>query len=360
MLDLTEDQVSASTKEATTAEMASNASRNSEQLIDLTDPEVCANFIMEDSHLDLLQHDQCASQDSKIKLEDSLDGSVPLPSTTNDSSGDKQDNLKSSPSATIRNADKPIMPSADEDHYYSYRARNLTVDEGEDELTQADVNSEDEDFEEHEDNDAEHVLDGLDEQSADYELTDDESDDSSADEVESKPSKKRHRKAETGSQANKRTKYGKAKDTGLFHRRPGVDEDDELPLEAGLGDLLQNYMNGDVFADISNSKGRDRQPTFDATHRVKAMQQMRKELSKASRKELKQLNKDILDVGNRRIRPTSDGLFNINGMVCNLEHYQVAGVVKMRRREQQKEQPRGGLLADQMGLGKTVMMLGTY
>lgn len=48
----------------------------------------------------------------------------------------------------------------------------------------------------------------------------------------------------------------------------------------------------------------------------------------------------------------------VKGMKTALKHYQVLGSAFMRRRENSVQEPRGGLLADQMGLGKTLMMLG--
>ncbi|KAI8942436.1 hypothetical protein NX059_000506 [Plenodomus lindquistii] len=50
-------------------------------------------------------------------------------------------------------------------------------------------------------------------------------------------------------------------------------------------------------------------------------------------------------------------LWLVKGMKTSLKHYQVLGSAFMRRRENSVEEPRGGLLADQMGLGKTLMML---
>ena len=45
-------------------------------------------------------------------------------------------------------------------------------------------------------------------------------------------------------------------------------------------------------------------------------------------------------------------------MKTSLKAYQVLGSAFMRRRENALEEPKGGLVADQMGLGKTLMMLG--
>ena len=51
------------------------------------------------------------------------------------------------------------------------------------------------------------------------------------------------------------------------------------------------------------------------------------------------------------------GNWSVKGMRSTLKHYQIMGTAFMRRRENDTVEPRGGILADQMGLGKTVMML---
>lgn len=52
------------------------------------------------------------------------------------------------------------------------------------------------------------------------------------------------------------------------------------------------------------------------------------------------------------------GNWLVRGMTTSLKGYQVLGTAFMRRRENDDKEPRGGLMADQMGLGKTLMMLG--
>jgi SNF2 family DNA or RNA helicase len=47
----------------------------------------------------------------------------------------------------------------------------------------------------------------------------------------------------------------------------------------------------------------------------------------------------------------------VKGMKVSLKPYQILGVSFLRSRENATEEPRGGILADQMGLGKTIQML---
>ena len=44
-------------------------------------------------------------------------------------------------------------------------------------------------------------------------------------------------------------------------------------------------------------------------------------------------------------------------MKTTLKHYQILGTAFMRRRETGSDRPRGGIMADAMGLGKTLMSL---
>jgi hypothetical protein len=54
------------------------------------------------------------------------------------------------------------------------------------------------------------------------------------------------------------------------------------------------------------------------------------------------------------------GNWLVRGMKTSLKGYQMLGSAFMRRRENDTQEPKGGLMADQMGLGKTLMMLGKY
>ncbi|KAI7223161.1 hypothetical protein KC333_g604 [Hortaea werneckii] len=60
--------------------------------------------------------------------------------------------------------------------------------------------------------------------------------------------------------------------------------------------------------------------------------------------------------GTNPIRAAPDGNWKLKGMRTTLKHYQILGTSFMRKRESGAE-PRGGILADQMGLGKTLMSL---
>ena len=62
--------------------------------------------------------------------------------------------------------------------------------------------------------------------------------------------------------------------------------------------------------------------------------------------------------GKGSVKSDKRGGWLVKGMKTSLKAYQVLGSAFMRRRENALEEPKGGLVADQMGLGKTLMMLG--
>ncbi|KAF1948372.1 hypothetical protein CC80DRAFT_431711 [Byssothecium circinans] len=61
--------------------------------------------------------------------------------------------------------------------------------------------------------------------------------------------------------------------------------------------------------------------------------------------------------GHGAARISGPNMWLVKGMATSLKPYQLLGSAFMRRRENSADEPRGGLLADQMGLGKTLMML---
>ncbi|KAF1839467.1 hypothetical protein BDW02DRAFT_635750 [Decorospora gaudefroyi] len=61
--------------------------------------------------------------------------------------------------------------------------------------------------------------------------------------------------------------------------------------------------------------------------------------------------------GKGAVKSDGNSMWIVKGMRTSLRGYQILGVAFMRRRENAVDEPKGGLMADQMGLGKTLMML---
>ncbi|CAI6332506.1 unnamed protein product [Periconia digitata] len=104
------------------------------------------------------------------------------------------------------------------------------------------------------------------------------------------------------------------------------------------------------------------EPTFNASNKQEAFKQMLSSLTVGEKKDAKSdihgLRNAIMEfTGRGSVKPAEGGMWLVKGMKTPLKAYQITGTAFMRRRENALEEPRGGLLADQMGLGKTLMML---
>jgi SNF2 family DNA or RNA helicase len=58
--------------------------------------------------------------------------------------------------------------------------------------------------------------------------------------------------------------------------------------------------------------------------------------------------------GRGSVKATGGSMWLVKGMKTSLKNYQVMGTAFMRRRENSADEPKGGLMADQMGLGKWI------
>jgi SNF2 family DNA or RNA helicase len=130
---------------------------------------------------------------------------------------------------------------------------------------------------------------------------------------------------------------------------------------------LSSMRNNDVFEDTAQNQDLPNQPSFaptfePKTKKAKALKDLiasvpeeYRPIAKADKKYLDDATKDF--TGKGAVKPAPDGNWSVKGLKVTLKHYQVLGVAFMRKRENSTQAPKGGLLADTMGLGKTIMML---
>ena len=130
---------------------------------------------------------------------------------------------------------------------------------------------------------------------------------------------------------------------------------------------MSSVRNTDVFEDTAQNQDLPNQPTFGptfepSTKKAKALKDLiasvpeeYRPIAKADKKYLDDATKDF--TGRGVVNPAPDGNWSVKGLKVTLKHYQVLGVAFMRKRENATQAPKGGLLADTMGLGKTIMML---
>ena len=135
------------------------------------------------------------------------------------------------------------------------------------------------------------------------------------------------------------------------------------PAEPDLLNMT-SMRNNDVFEDTAQNQDLPNQPTFGptSTKKAKALKDLiasvpeeYRPIAKADKKYLEDATKDF--TGRGVVNPAPDGNWSVKGLKVTLKHYQILGVAFMRKRENSTQAPKGGLLADTMGLGKTIMML---
>ncbi|KAK3619865.1 hypothetical protein LTR56_023759 [Elasticomyces elasticus] len=131
---------------------------------------------------------------------------------------------------------------------------------------------------------------------------------------------------------------------------------------------LKGLMGTDVFGDAAATANLRSQPTsFGANvpaRRDKALAQLiasvpteDKRAAGSDKRLLDAAIKKFTGQGSVKASSEGDGNWMVTGMRSTLKHYQILGAGFMREREGASTEPKGGILADQMGLGKTVMML---
>ncbi|KAF1985139.1 hypothetical protein K402DRAFT_335351 [Aulographum hederae CBS 113979] len=119
---------------------------------------------------------------------------------------------------------------------------------------------------------------------------------------------------------------------------------------------------GDVIRDAQGNENKPDQPTFTAKQKGVALKQLVASVPQELKKTAQTDKRYLLDAskaftGRGSARADGHGGWHIKGMKSSLKHYQLLGAAFFRQRESGLEKPQGGLCADQMGLGKTVMML---
>jgi hypothetical protein len=124
-----------------------------------------------------------------------------------------------------------------------------------------------------------------------------------------------------------------------------------------------SLFNANVFEEQAGMDAAD-QPVFKSKAKRDALKELiasvpiqDKKQARNDMNSLIQASKDFDGYGACRVAGGS-GNWTVKGMKTSLKGYQVLGSAFMRRRENDEQEPKGGLMADQMGLGKTLMMLG--
>ncbi|GAB7343261.1 hypothetical protein MBLNU457_1317t1 [Dothideomycetes sp. NU457] len=132
----------------------------------------------------------------------------------------------------------------------------------------------------------------------------------------------------------------------------------------GANYTSKSLLSGDLLGDAARAQEAPSMPVHQGGKRRDiALEGMLASLPEAvrnkkqSKADLKWLNSACKVFGPQQVKPANGGLWKVNGMKSALKPHQIMGTAFMLGREAGDEEPRGGILADQMGLGKTIMTL---
>lgn len=157
-------------------------------------------------------------------------------------------------------------------------------------------------------------------------------------------------------------KYGEKAKAG---KKSGPRRTKRKPNEAGYLNNSSSLLTSSVYEDADANLDREALPVSGHTHKQKALAALVASVplgttSKDAAAEKNHIKKSTVTLG-RGVKGgcRADGFNNwkLAGMKSSLHHHQVQGAAFMKDRETGGEEPLGGILADAMGLGKTLMTI---
>ena len=183
---------------------------------------------------------------------------------------------------------------------------------------------------------------------------------------------KSHKKAARKSRVSKKkdgddipNKTASTKEKGKKGKKPEKDAKGKGKEKTRRGPTMTNIgslLGRDVIADAQSNAGKPEQPTFTEKRKSEALKQLIASVpdefaktAKTDKTALLQASKRFMGRGS--VKADGKGGWLLKGMKTSLYHYQLLGAAFMRDRENGITKPRGGICADEMGFGKTVMMM---
>jgi hypothetical protein len=121
---------------------------------------------------------------------------------------------------------------------------------------------------------------------------------------------------------------------------------------------LGSLWTGNVIRDARGNENAPKLPAMTSGKKYEALKRLvasvpqeNRKMASIDRNYLLAATRDFIGRGSCRAAKTGDDGWQLKGMKSHLKHHQLLGSAFMRRRERGDEEPRGGLCADQMGLG---------
>ena len=137
------------------------------------------------------------------------------------------------------------------------------------------------------------------------------------------------------------------------------------PNPAKLGPMndIRNLWHPNIYDQANANADKAPRPADNTTRKSDALKVL---MANVPLEDLRTVRRDKADIikstktlGFRAVRRIGDSQWKVKGVTSPLYDYQIQGSAWMREREIGLIKPNGGLLADQMGLGKTVMTIAT-
>lgn len=173
------------------------------------------------------------------------------------------------------------------------------------------------------------------------------------------------RKEKLGAKASKNPGKGKQNDKkkasskGKTATPSYLKESKKRPNQAGYLNNSGSLMTSDVLRDANANSSTNPQPLSSETNKIRALAAMVAGLPQHDirRQEKNSIKKATVTLGHSKVTANGKGDWAYKGMKSSLRHHQVQGAAFMKERETGIHEPYGGILADGMGLGKTVQII---
>jgi len=124
---------------------------------------------------------------------------------------------------------------------------------------------------------------------------------------------------------------------------------------------VNSLLHSNVYADANASHHSAPIPSMTEKRKADALKQLIASVpledQRMANREKEHIRKATVQLGRHRVKADGKGGWAFKGLISSLTHHQVQGAAWMREREIGLDEPLGGIVADEMGFGKTIQML---
>jgi hypothetical protein len=124
---------------------------------------------------------------------------------------------------------------------------------------------------------------------------------------------------------------------------------------------VNSLLHSNVYVDANAGHNSAPIPSMTEKRKVDALKQLLASVpledQRMANREKEYIRKATVQLGKHRVKADGKGGWAFKGLISSLTHHQVQGAAWMREREIGLDEPLGGIVADEMGFGKTIQML---